>query len=90
VAQALVLHDRARIHFGQLVILAIRQRLTVRAKFDPPVGILLHLDVSADELAVRQRVLEQVHHPVVLHRERLRHFAWLAPREQPLKVLIGA
>lgn len=53
------------------------------------VRVLPHVDLAVEQFAVCRRVIQQVHHPVVLHRQRLRYATRLALGHQQVQTLVS-
>jgi hypothetical protein len=89
VTQALVLDERTLINFGQPIILPAGQYKAVSAQLDAPIRVLPYLDIPIDQLSVLRRIVQQIHHAVVLHCERLRYFPRFTPRQHQIEILIN-
>ncbi|SOZ34500.1 transposase [Cupriavidus taiwanensis] len=87
-SQALVVHDRALVHFRQPVIGGVGQGGAISPRLDPAIWVVIDVDVAASQLAMLRRVRQQVEHLVVLDRQALGHAAWLAPREDQIQILV--
>ena len=53
-----------------------------------PIGIFDHVQIMMGEGAVHRRVVQRINHPVVLHRQGVRHAARDPARRNQIQILI--
>src|SRR6476619_7617288 len=88
--KTLVLDDRALVDVCELVIRHSMQHAAISADFEAPIRVFPHIDVAADQPAVRCRVIEQPEYAIVQQRQRIRYLALYSPSQDRVEVLVIA
>ncbi len=88
--KTLVLDYRALVNVGELVIRHSMQHAAVSADFEAPIWVFPHVDVAADQPAIRCRVIEQPEYAVVQQRQRIRYLTLYPPSQNRVEILVIA
>lgn len=89
VSQPLVIDHRSLIDLREPAIRYTGQGSAIDPDLDAPIRILGHIQITVNQTAVCHRILQQIDHPVVLHRQYLRHAPRHATRQDQIKIVVG-